>query len=354
MKRLRLLILFNGVLFMMIIAFSGTFQSCTKEGPMGPQGPSGEDGMDANAVCITCHNLATRDTVEVRYMASRHGQGGIERYAGSRNDCAKCHSHQGFEETTLTGRDTTAENFHNPGKITCETCHDEHKTLDFEEDGQDYALAHNEAVSLMITGHETKVDLKGSSNMCAYCHQPRKPSGNVAIGGNNVTTEKRWGPHYGGQAVVLGGKGAYEFDGSASYENSAHTNIASCADCHMAETGNMVTGGHTMKMHNEDGSDNMAGCTQCHSEATDFDINGVQTDFDNLMATLEDELVSRELINVYEEGVLVVPNIEVSATEAASISNFLILYYDGSHGVHNTAYAKALLTNTIEKLQSNS
>lgn len=375
MKRYRLLIVCNISLLALFIILSGTFQSCTKEGPMGPAGPAGADGADGmdgvdgtNAVaeCSVCHNLAKVDSVESQYAASLHSTettmfngDNLAMYAGTRKSCGKCHSHEGFHQTIRTGKDTLAEDFLLATGVGCETCHDSHKTLDFENDGVDYALAYNDPVSLIISGHEQKVDLPGSSNICAYCHQPRQVDEGIAIDGNDITIASPYfGPHYGSQAAIFGGKGAFEFSGSESYENSAHSAMTSCGTCHMADASSMETGGHTMAMHHEDGSDNMAGCTDCHGDADNFDIQGVQTEIAGLLTDLADELINRGYLETDDNGNPTgyaathggADPFTVSGDEAAAIVNFQLVYHDASHGVHNYKYTKALLVNSLETL----
>src|SRR6056297_1532518 len=135
--------------------------SLSCEGPEGPAGPAGEDGIDGDEVCLDCHNEEKRDSVHVQYATSTHFTGANVGYAGGRNDCAKCHSHEGFVETQHTGLDTTAANIAIPTAISCETCHDQHYTMDFENEGPDYALRTKDAVTLLMDG--TSLDFENSS-----------------------------------------------------------------------------------------------------------------------------------------------------------------------------------------------
>ena len=96
----------------------------------------------------------------------------------------------------------------------------------------------------------------GRSNLCVKCHQPRPFTASAAMAmywimlhmagaptgifydaagtGNKLKPGYRTHTHYGTAGAVFAGMGGVEFAGTAVYENSAHTALASCQDCHMA------------------------------------------------------------------------------------------------------------------------
>lgn len=315
----------------------------------GPEGPVGADGQNASEVCKECHNAEKRDSVDVQYATSVHFAGANVGYAGSRNDCAACHSHEGFVETQHTGRDTTASDIAIPTAISCNTCHDDHYSLDFENDGPDYAIRAREAVTLLIDG--TTLDFEGSSNLCASCHQPRRSAPTSATDSFAITSP-HYGPHHGPQSTILEGIGGYELAGSMNYPDpgtSTHRTGASCNSCHMSEAGdNNSSGGHTFVP-------NMASCTNCHTDATTFDINGVQTDVTSMLSDLESDLINAGIIDA--DGHLLDDNgdpldygssLNLSVDEAGAYFNWATVMEDRSGGVHNPAYVKALLQNSIE------
>ena len=133
MKKARLFFQFVGI---GVFAISLLIAGCTKEGPMGAAGTDGTDGLDGTngadgtTTCLACHNETTQTTIAAQYASSTHGGSQnfypgsplVSDYAGARLDCAKCHSHEGFIETQLTGRDTTAMAIAIPTNITCNTC----------------------------------------------------------------------------------------------------------------------------------------------------------------------------------------------------------------------------------------
>jgi hypothetical protein len=296
-------------------------------------------------------------------MYSKHGpkNGSINR--GSRSGCAKCHSTQGYLETNMSGADTTAIPIYSPQVFQCDMCHDFHGTL-AEDEFPDYALRHTDPVSMMYNGHMSEVDLPGSGNLCAYCHQPRPRDGfPIEVNGEATiaVTSSHWGTHYGTASVILAGQEAFEVPGSMPYENSGHSTMVGCSDCHMYKNADrMDVGGHTWRMaangEGEDGYQNIGACTECHSSATNFDLNGVQTEIADLIHHLDELLMDLKLIDDTghaipyddEDGI----GREWTSNEAGAVFNLLLSHYEGSHGVHNYKYTKALLTNTIEMVES--
>lgn len=337
-----------------VFALVMLFPSCTgPEGPPGADGTDGTDGVDANSWCVQCHTLDNKTAIQAQFATTKHGpMNGSVGYAGGRNGCAKCHSHQGAMETMMTGKDTTAANIPIPVAFKCETCHGFHMSLD-STDFPDYALRDIEPVSLLMDDHQTILDLAGSGNTCAECHQTRRGTEPYNSPDSVNISSTHWGGHHGPQGQILGGLGAFEAEGSMSYENTAHTDLTGCSDCHMAKNEERTdVGGHTFALKAEDGYENMAGCVQCHADATSFDINGVQTEVAEMLETLHGLLVEHGLYSeegLHEGGHPVTGM--YPANVAGAVFNYILLEEDRSLGIHNPAYVKALLTNTIEMIQ---
>jgi|SaaInl4_150m_RNA_FD_contig_121_100157_length_1141_multi_5_in_0_out_0_1 hypothetical protein len=353
------------VLNLLIVSVFGMFMlmvvlpSC--EGPQGAQGTAGidgtdgTDGVDANSWCIECHTMANKNTIKAQFAGTKHGpMNGSVGYAGGRNGCTKCHSYQGFMETQLTGRDTTAANIPIPAAFKCDMCHTFHGTLE-QSEFPDYALRATDPISLIYNEHATSVDLSGSSNLCSNCHQPRNRDGFPLVpnGPDSVAvTSGHWGTHYGTQSVIMAGAEGFEWPGSMAYESSGHNGTVDCAGCHMNKDGGDDVGGHTWRMKNPEGVENLAACTSCHSGATSFDYNGVQTEIAALTDELHHLLEEHKLIDdtghaipyTKDEGL----GRKWTSNECGAVFNYLLMHYEGSHGVHNYKYSKALLVNSIE------
>ncbi|TSA38574.1 MAG: hypothetical protein D4R64_02690 [Porphyromonadaceae bacterium] len=337
------------------------FPAC--EGPAGPAGKdglNGTDGKDVNAFCVKCHNQATFSSVEAQFATSLHGEGETWAGDGNHNPCAMCHSYQGYKETKLTGRDSVAVVPAIPVALQCDACHDFHGTLD-STDFPNYALGHTEPISLIYNNHASTIDFGNSSNLCAYCHQPRPRGTDFPV---PTTGEKeykvttiRWGPHYGTQSIVLNGTNGWEYAGSMAYTSTNHKGVATCPSCHMAAGVGTENGGHTWRINNADDTKvNLTGCKKCHADATSTDINGRQTEIEGLLNQLGDRLIALKLLNAVDHLALVY-NKEPgkmtpwTAKEAGAFFNYKVIAADRSMGVHNYKYTKALLVNSLEAIQ---
>jgi hypothetical protein len=362
------------------------------EGPQGPPGPAGADGadgvdgtdgtdgVDGNVACLQCHSAETPQIILEQFNQSVHVAGEIAvDYAGGRDRCAACHSSEGFLEFARTG--SVAENISQPTPFVCKTCHSIHET--FEQ--TDYALRLDDPINFIFDTTATTYDL-GNSNLCANCHQSRR-AGPYDMGGEFVDLDDddidetevpdgyffisstHYGPHHGAQSNVVTGVGFAEIDGSFSYpaaESSSHsdTENGNCTGCHMGPYGNGA-GGHTWNPA-------LDGCNTaaCHDGAlTDFNANNVQTETDALLEELRDLLVAEGVVEFVEEEhyelnpetgeiELVItpegyePIVGLHPVELAqAFFNWIGLEEDRSLGVHNPAYVKALLENSIEAVE---
>lgn len=364
--------------FILVLAAATVFVSCRKEGPVGPEGPmgkvglsgldgkdgedgkDGKDGQDFSMVCKQCHSSNTAIyAAQLQYEHSQHGSGENAGY-GNRTDCSGCHNNEGFQEYLATGKANVAAN---PTPISCYTCHFVHTNYD----STDLGLRTVAPVKLMADNSLT-VDL-GKANLCFTCHQSRA-HGVATLTATSTDavsiTSSRFGPHHGPQGNMFAGMGksaAFEITGSSTYSNSMHTSMVSgsCISCHMGSAVNGPTGGgHSMNIYYDShGVEtlNSANCTMCHSSATTLAniLKGTQTEISTLLTSLESELVNRgyydtvtDLFKASSTKPLV-----VTADEARTMYNFKFVQEDLSLGVHNYAYAKALLENSIEYLQNN-
>ena len=327
--------------FLALIVGSFTMISC--EGPAGPAGANGNDGIDGNAVCLTCHNAANKAAITDAYETSIHATGSTAA-RGSNITCAKCHCNEGYIETCLTGADTTKVSLPVLTRITCGTCHDFHASFDFENDGPDYAIRNNDPISLQAYGHTVSIDFGNNSNVCGYCHQPRTLYSYPFAADSFNITSSHWGPHHGPQATMVYGIGGCEIPGSKAYPTpggTTHFTGAGCVTCHMNKGTDVAVGGHTWWPSVES-------CTPCHTGATNFDIDGVQTEVEDLLAELKTLLIGKGVLNA--DGGLIT-GMHTSAEAGAFFNYVTAEEEDKSFGVHNPDYIIALLTNSIEALQ---
>ena len=326
-----------------------------------------DDDDDASAsgnICASCHDAGgPYIKKKAEYETSVHATG--EAYArGASSSCAPCHSNEGFQDAVASsnkfaifgGDDEDFEAPSGPSGQSCRTCHLVHEGL-AEGEESSFDLRTTASVKLVgdLTGNLT-VNI-GKGNLCANCHQTRNRGYdlNPANGSAAYTiTSSHFGPHHGAQTNVLVGVGAYRVGGSAtpSQLSGAHTSSVEngCVSCHL------VT--HTFQP-------NLDACQSCHSGLDTFDRNGVQSDVETAMATLEGKLIAAGVLEEEQEW-------EFSETDGSAVQvgtgefhpvtgattmdaagclfNYFLIVDDGSHGVHNPAFVKKILTECNVKL----
>jgi hypothetical protein len=288
--------------------------------------------MAQDGDCTACHSEEPTITgAELAWSQSVHGTGAAY-IRGTSADCAGCHSGGGFSAMVAAGLNPSEveEGDPNPTRQDCRTCHNIHTTYTAE----DWSLETTDPVTLYAFDMVTYDGGKG--NLCANCHQPRRAF-EAADGMVNVSST-HWGPHHGPQsAMLLGVGGAGEVEG----EVSAHVDWVddTCVTCHLVN-------------HNHSFAPSLDACLECHEEAEDFDVEGVQTEVNELVAELQELLVAKGLLaGDEEEGFHPVVG-DYPEAEAAALWNYImIVIEDGSHGVHNTEYTIDLLEASIAALQ---
>ncbi|PKQ61578.1 hypothetical protein BZG02_15425 [Labilibaculum filiforme] len=346
MKKTRLFFQLIGI---GVFAISLLIISCTKEGPMGPAGADGTngiDGTDGNSTCLDCHATETKSSIDAQFAMSVHSSGiNAVDYAGGRASCAACHSHQGFVQFANTG--AVAGDITNPTAWECATCHGLHESFE----GKDYALRLKDPVKPIFDPSIT-MDLNGSSNLCANCHQSRRAEPIIDKPGDTYTiTSTHYGPHHGAQANVVAGVGFAEIAGSVAYPaagSAVHLAQASCTGCHMSEFDDAKDqGGHTY-------NPSLLACNTCHGvEEDDFNYGGVQSIVEGQLETLRDELVRLGVVAWVEADAAYEPVVGTyPMVQARAFFNWAGLDEDRSLGVHNPKYVKALLQNSIEALEA--
>ena len=350
MKRISKLTILGG--FALLIAGALMISSCEgpagpagatgPAGPAGPAGPQGDDGTQGvagNAVCLECHTIGVKAAISTEYELSTHAAANTLGRGGS-NSCAKCHSHEGFVETTWTGRDTTASRIPIPTRIQCATCHDFHESLDFENE-LNHAIRTTDEVAF-IAGGTGDFASNQESNLCMNCHQARGAAPDDSDGTAMVEVEEHFGPHHSPQGNFISGLVGYEFRGvvTSVVGGGPHT----CVSCHMSDVETVVDetfGGHTWAV-------NVEGCAECH----DTDIDDAVAAIAVKLTTLQDALFAAGMVDVDGEPIESDPDIPVVVENEADLVGALWNYTlikldDRSGGAHNLGYANALLDQSI-------
>jgi hypothetical protein len=219
-----------------------------------------------------------------------------------------------------------------PTRQDCRACHMIHET--YTED--DFALRSEAPVTFYVDASVTFDG--GEGNLCVNCHQPRRVIP-AAVNDTISGISSHWGPHHGPQSSMILGVGGAGVANMPSGHYGAVTNT--CVDCHMGEG---------RDHHFEPSTNN---CMSCHPDIgdyDDFDYKNRQTEILALIDLLGAELVTRGLIDVNsEDGHPIVSKAEED--EAIALWNWLyVAHEDKSEGVHNYAYAKALLEEGLTRL----
>jgi hypothetical protein len=365
------------VAFMLILA------SCTKEGPAGPAGKDGTDGVDGvngvdgqdgTASCVQCHDAdASLVAPEFQWARSMHNAGTALARSSS-SSCSQCHSNQGFH---LSNGNALGEGVpvNDPTTINCYTCHNIHK----DYAASDLEFTFSDEPEWHVTYGKTVSNDLGKGNLCSHCHQSRERDPVVDMGDLSMMyagISTHYGPHYSSQANLIGGFGAYEIEGSLNYGDGTSTHgkgaTDGCVSCHMGFSSASGSGGHGMGV--DASSDLEQSCKQCHSdgsgaeglyasyykdnfETIDHSVDPPVLNTSSRCVMLGDLLAEKgvytkvvDSVNGHPDAVHYNINggLEINGTLTAALFNHRYLYQDHSHGIHNPAYARALLQNSYE------
>ncbi|WP_340113979.1 hypothetical protein [Maribellus mangrovi] len=359
----KLLLLAFGLVFMLA--------SCTKEGPMGPagadgadgaDGTDGTDGVDGNLSCLVCHSAETMDAITTAFEMHAHNEGGSWG-RGTSASCGRCHSSDGFVEFARSGEEIGAA-VSTP--LTCKTCHVNHSSLEDDIPAPVRELGVVEFIAVPGTDWDYE-----AGNLCATCHQARRPhtdyysseattatrtftgddiavyQAHGAVGPNGTktlnatedtltvvfdvptthvyTNSTHAGPHHGPQANIIAANIGTQM--GTPFEQAHHQ----CVNCHMH--GEDGASGHSFEA-------DLNMCNECHGDLVD--VEGEQDAIAARMAAVEAALEDLGAIHVAEDGVHPM-YASLPKAQWDAFWNFMCLWEDKSHGVHNFGYASQLL-----------
>ena len=325
-------------------------------GPIGPDAGNHlylSSGAMSGQSCGHCH------AEHAEYSYSGHGTA-MERAGGheefntewNRSNCWNCHIGEAFIK--LWDADwADREVPHLASQVTCGTCHDPH--LWSEENPQqirtlaDFVLPYGSEEfpdGYTVTGW-------GKGQLCGQCHHSRSNRTSLMNTINNGN--QRAYPHYSPQADMVAGRGSYEIPGFTYDRGNQHDFSAApmnnvCVSCHMRTLATPYE--HT----NHNFHPEVESCFGCHGTPVNFDINGKQTEIQNLMDQLAQMLPTHEQ---GEDGHWTISadtrdttNVWVTRELREAAYAWQFVDHDATLGVHNYNYAYDLLTNAIEYLST--
>lgn len=252
----------------------------------------------------------------------------------ARDTCLYCHNGEAFVKGTRKAADVDLKNLKGQ---TCEACHT----------GNGKAIA-DSGVAKLDTGWTVTGAGKGA--LCMTCHNLRR------------TPEQRTNPrapHVPTQANVLMSEGGFLPEGMPVISSPHMANPDTCVSCHVVRDNGVVR--HTFKLTDADAK---ATCGSCHAGLTtlnrtalaDYDgdkvVEGIQDEVHGLLELVKDAINkaidpqggrfadvsgSFKFYNAKGEEVKVPDSVWKAAW------NWQVVEDDGSHGVHNPAYAVRLL-----------
>ena len=304
-----------------------------------------------NSLCAGCHDAQITEWETSVHALSAGGDPEALTEEWGRSSCDYCHTSEGFIRTYDPSY-ATYEFGELLSQIGCPTCHDPH--LGENGGGNDAQLRTEDAVTLSYYAPEDEDDAPtaegyGPGQTCMQCHKARRNYDNVM--GQIANGSGHFGPHSSPQTDMFIGAGSYEipgYDYTDRYGTHATIVAEGCPTCHMAFSED--AGGHVV----HDFRPSVDNCQGCHPSATDFDVNGVQTEIHGKM----DELA--QLLG-YIDGQDLADNLNDEFTgnetwpewQREAVYGFIFTWNSGDFGVHNQNYANTLLDNAIAYTETN-
>jgi hypothetical protein len=242
-----------------------------------------------------------------------------ERERMNRTGCARCHTAQGYQRVILAGEASAAPYAEAEG-LTCGACH------------------------LNVEGPEAAGALRAGAarDACRGCHDEL-----VTNQPNSLSWCSQWG--------IFEGTGGSE-ETRVTTPTSAHSSVENgCVACHMAPAATGLApeavGGHTFRVMTKDvtpGVFNPSGCVECHEGITSKVVRRSQEEVRALLASLAALLPQRPDPEDPENTVPRFPaDPSLTPLQRRASHNYWLVEKDGSLGVHNPGYTRALLEASI-------
>ena len=315
----------------------------------GPIDVSGIGKSYEAGICAVCHDAPTHHVYYPEWESSGHAKEEVHMNSSS---CAECHTGKGFVIQNIRGEASEAP-YDDGIAITCQACHDPH-SVDNEHQLRKVA-------NVTLNDETTVVSEGGKGKLCMNCHISRRNA-------EEYVTEyhSNYGPHYSNQTDMYIGANAIEFGLSMPRTGHIKAIENSCVTCHMNEPDEAhldslhiaKVGRHSFRMVYTTGIDtiyNVKTCKNCHgSDVAKFDDIKAAADYDG-DGTVEGAV--SEIAGLMEQLGMILPPIgepevdvadDYTPVQLKSAYNYEFVAEDGSHGIHNTSYAVAILKAAIQ------
>ncbi|GFO66084.1 putative Ig domain-containing protein [Geomonas paludis] len=310
--------------------------------------------VTSRANCSDCHFDSTANAaVRHQWYSSGHARVNAAAWTTfdfkTRTGCAQCHTTTGFIAYS-TGKVVAAWGVASDKTKEVLTCIGCHKDVP------------NGVVRTLAPVHPYPDDAylnrdTGTSNVCMSCHSGANNGTSIAVkvaAGADFGSTPFVAPHYLAAGGVLHGRGGYNFSGYAFYSSNSHRGIGigdrsstgssgPCIACHKSEQG-----GHSFIA--------AAGspCANCHgtsltaaslAASRDAYVNGLEV----LKAMLADKgLVYREAYPYFTD--LNWGSGQGGADTMGAAFNYVMLLREPGAYAHNSAYARKLISDSIDYL----
>lgn len=323
------------------------------------------DSWTGQTACGNCHAI---DGIQQRVAGNVIAAGTTPPNAGHGQTNYLNSTNSKVAESTYAGHATVAV-------VHCSTCHDVNSNTDPHVTGKPYvpgsfplrvptgtmdqALIEKSSAAGVSTG--TEAGKYGRGNVCIWCHKSRKDVTNYITATNGISNTY-WGPHEGPQSDIYTGKGGYQYAGKA-YTNSSHQGFANgCLDCHMPRAAGVNQGIGDHSFYAQLSSCQKAGC---HANATSFDVVGGQSLVKNGLRELRAALngkgwltrstaspyagltSTQETDDLFTSDMPMPGAMGLTADQAGALYNYLLVVRGSGFGVHNPAYVRQLIYDSI-------
>ena len=314
-------------------------------------------------VCNQCHDGPKHHMLGAYYNASAHAILATGSHANS-NSCFPCHSGSAFVKflDNKASPGYTSADGNQP--ITCAVCHDPHS----EDNPKQLRTV---SVDSLMNGYKPTAGMGGAGQLCMNCHRSRY---------NAVTKSAKladhFGPHGSPQADMFLGANAIEYGQQITGLGTHHGLPDGCVTCHLAERSTPGFGNtnanHEMSMSfTEPGAttetDFVVACRECHGKNVnsfediralyDYDgdgtIESATAEVQGLLDRVKAALTAAGAVDVSGEPVTALADsnkVKGHPEYLRAIWNYYFVTNDKSNGIHNTAYAVAILRGSLTDL----